>query len=364
MSDNKTLSADSLVNSELPSESGHSDNEELKNADRRTFETQVDVISLATETTRAVSADVGAREQDDNEWLMELMLNIRRIPTMMRMLLGADSDLLQRIHEQEDDDDEACDADRLHLQNSESIVEFQSSQWIKRYTCEFRTSDRSLDKLEKDLELIMSVQKEQPKVQVEKKDYEEENTNSPSSILESSIPESLLSLKEKIIGPPKTRKVQKSVFEPSAVDLDELYPPTCKFVVSCCKSCHGFRAGLGVLRTDEYKCPNCKHASEGLMAFATLEEGIWFKNYLILMDLYQKLQSRLQMAILDEGSFKSHFIGVCSGFYRNWLRSVDMVPVPEICGFTNHLRITQDWNFQPNMKEWVMCEPSTEMPKL
>ncbi|CAR98804.1 Protein CBG27267 [Caenorhabditis briggsae] len=193
----------------------------------------------------------------------------------------------------------------------------------------------------------MSVQKEQPKMQVKENEYEEENTNSPSSILESPIPDSLLSLKEKIIGPPKTRKVQKRAI---GSDLDELYPPTCKFVVSCCKSCHGFRAGLGVLRTDEYKCPNCKHASEGLMAFATLEEGIWFKNYLILMDLYQKLQSRLQMAILDEGSFK--------------LRSVDMVPVPEICGFTNHLLITQDWNFQPNMKEWVMCEPSTEMPKL
>ncbi|CAO4387573.1 unnamed protein product [Caenorhabditis nigoni] len=108
-------------------------------------------------------------------------------------------------------------------------------------------------------------------------------------------------------------------FNPSEVDLDELYPPTCKFIVSYCKHCHGFRAGLGDLRTDEYECSNCNHESGGLMAFATLQEAIWFKNHLILIDLYQKLQSRLQIAILEEGTFKSHFIGVCTGFYRNWM---------------------------------------------
>ncbi|PIC11788.1 hypothetical protein B9Z55_028846 [Caenorhabditis nigoni] len=85
------------------------------------------------------------------------------------------------------------------------------------------------------------------------------------------------------------------------------------------------------------------------MALPNLQEAIWFKIYLILMVLYQKLQSRLQMVSSEEGSFKSHFIGVCSGFYKNWLRSIDMIPVPEVFGFTTHLRI-------PNMKEWVMYE--------
>ncbi|PIC29375.1 hypothetical protein B9Z55_020971 [Caenorhabditis nigoni] len=210
---------------------------------------------------------------------------------------------------------------------------------------------------------MVSVQKEQPKMQVERKESEEENTNSPSPILESPIPESLLSLKEKVIGPPKTRKIQKHQFNPSAVDLDELYPPRCKFIVSHCKFCHGFRAGLGVLRTDEFKCPNCNHKSEGLMTFATLQETIWFKNYLILTDLYQKLQSRLHIMILEEGSFKNHFIGVCTGFYKNWLRSTDMIPAPEVFGFPNHLRIVHDWNFQPNGKEWVMYDQAKEVPK-
>ncbi|CAO4384751.1 unnamed protein product [Caenorhabditis nigoni] len=71
------------------------------------------------------------------------------------------------------------------------------------------------------------------------------------------------------------------------------------------------------------------------MALPNLQEAIWFKIYLILMVLYQKLQSRLQMVSSEEGSFK--------------LRSIDMIPVPEVFGFTTHPRI-------PNMKEWVMYE--------
>ncbi|PIC29373.1 hypothetical protein B9Z55_020970 [Caenorhabditis nigoni] len=103
----------SVVNSEFSNDSGHSDDEGLVNAAHKNIATQVDVISLATETFRA-AREAEVRERVENERLMELMVNIRRSSTMVRvqMLIRAmESDLLLGIHEQEDDDEEAWDAD-------------------------------------------------------------------------------------------------------------------------------------------------------------------------------------------------------------------------------------------------------------
>ncbi|CAO4381207.1 unnamed protein product [Caenorhabditis nigoni] len=103
----------SVVNSEFSNDSGHSDNEGLLNAAHKNIATQVDVISLATETFRA-AREAEVRERVENERLMELMANIRRSSTMVRVQLlirAMESDLLLGIHEQGDDDEEAWDAD-------------------------------------------------------------------------------------------------------------------------------------------------------------------------------------------------------------------------------------------------------------
>ncbi|CAO4384766.1 unnamed protein product [Caenorhabditis nigoni] len=84
-------------------------------------------------------------------------------------------------------------------------------------------------------------------------------------------------------------------------------------------------AGLGVLRTDEYNCTNCNYEYFGFMVLPNLQEAFWFNFYLILMDLYQKLQPKL---ILEEGSFKvTYQCRYCYDSNPNYFHHQSICPV-------------------------------------